>query len=210
MKLSRKGLMVAISGVIVGFSPILAPIHELGHVIVATLTGYTVVGVGWTVTYFAEQTHQIAWPVLMAGYISEAVVMLLVARAAAKRHTWWLAIFSLSYMIGVIPSAWFGADYALLMDKYGAGPWFLAIMANSTLVLWMIMNAAKAIETARAKRVVPKAPGSPSKRLVTPEDVQRKVAELRAKQGHIPTKVDVGALMRANRDSGPRTLYQYH
>lgn len=108
---------LAVFGFGIGWTPVFAPIHELGHAIVAVASPHAQLKMmTWTETYFTGSVGTFMWA---AGFWSISAFDAVVAKITLRRLKLRAAVFFLCHLLAQPFYAYFSTDYHLLARKHG-------------------------------------------------------------------------------------------
>ena len=136
------GLAFAAAGFIANMSLLLAPVHEIGHLITAILFSGGGISMEWSAVYYSGRASGI---VSASGFVFEAWVWGYIMYLAFRRDRFWLYSFFFGVLTAVPVQARYSLDYIYgdMLDikqlwGYGAVVTFLVIFWTAVVVFYFL------------------------------------------------------------------------
>lgn len=142
----KRGQVIAlgVAGFVIGWTPIFAFIHELGHAVVALLDpNVQLIGPGFFHTEFYGEYSKL---LLASGFATDAAVGIWIAVLAIRRWMFGLAAFCLGHTMSVPLFAAGSTDYQKMAEEFGIsaaiGTWtlFAIVTVIMTLAVSSVMH----------------------------------------------------------------------
>jgi len=110
-------VLSAVVGFALGWTPLLAPIHELGHVLVGVASsGVQVKAMDWTTTYWTGSPSPAFFA---AGYYAMVLADAWFSIVASRKRAFTAASFFLGHALTQVPFAFLSHDYFQIYQAYG-------------------------------------------------------------------------------------------